>query len=111
MPWARPGGDNGRAFNSSTVARANRFNERGCFYLIVGRAAFSAAMEATNHLKDRTNARFVGEPTGAKPRFQIRIADFALPYFGIRVSDSNGIETANDPGPAMIPGIQTSLTF
>ena len=68
-------------------------------------------MEATNHIKGRTSAIFVGEPTGVKPRFQIRIADFALPDFGIRVSDSNGIETANDPGPAMIPGIQTGLTF
>ena len=89
----------------------SRFNETGRLYVIVGRATFSAAMEATNHLKDRTNAIFVGEPTGAKPRFQLRQGDFGLPYFGIRVSYSRGVESANDAGPTMIPDIQTGLTF
>ena len=91
--------------------RSSRFNQSGRLYVIVGRATFSAAMEACNHLKDRTSAIFIGEPTGAKPQFQLRVGDFALPYFGIRVSYSDGIETANDPGPTMIPDIQTGLTF
>jgi hypothetical protein len=91
--------------------RAGRFNQSGRLYVIVGRATFSAAMEAANHLKDRTSATFVGEPTGAKPQFQIRVGDFGLPNFGIRVSYSDGIETANDPVPTMIPDIQTGLTF
>jgi uncharacterized protein (TIGR03437 family) len=91
--------------------RASRFNQPGRLYVIVGRATFSAAMEHTNHLHDRTAAIFVGEPTGAKPRFQLRRGDFALPYFGIRVSYSNGVEAANEPGPTLIPDICTGLTF
>ncbi|MBZ5581484.1 MAG: hypothetical protein LAQ30_04625 [Acidobacteriia bacterium] len=91
--------------------RNSRFNVHGRLFVIVGRATFSAAMEATNHLHDRTAAIFVGEPTGAKPRFQLRQGDFELPYFGIRVSYSNGIESANDPGPTMIPDIPAGLTF
>jgi len=94
-----------------TAIQASRFNQPGRLYVIVGRATFSAAMEHTDNLYDRTNAIFVGEPTGAKPRFQLRRGDFPLPYFGIRVSYSNGVEPANDPGPTLIPDIRTGLTF
>jgi hypothetical protein len=34
-----------------------------------------------------------------------------LPYYGIRVSYSNGTESANLTGPTLIPDIQTGLTF
>jgi hypothetical protein len=91
--------------------QASRFNAAGRLYVIVGRATFSAAMEATNHLHDRTAAIFVGEPTGAKPQFQLRRGDFGLPYFGIRVSYSQGVESANDPDPTLTPDIVTGLTF
>jgi hypothetical protein len=91
--------------------QASRFNAPGRLYVIVGRATFSAAMEATNHLHDRTMAIFVGEPTGAKPQFELRQGDFGLPYFGIRVSYSRGVESANDPDPTMTPDIVTGLTF
>jgi hypothetical protein len=59
--------------------RNSRFNQNGRLFVIVGRATFSAAMEATNHLHDRTAAIFVGEPTGAKPQFQLRQGDLPLP--------------------------------
>ena len=91
--------------------QASRFNQVGRLYVIVGRSTFSAAMEATNHLHDRTNAIFVGEPTGAKPQFQLRQGAFALPYFGLQVSYSNGVEGANDPDPSMVPDLWTALTF
>ena len=91
--------------------KSSRFNQRGRLYVIVGRATFSAAMDATNQFRDGTNAIFVGEPTGAMPRFQARKGDFALPNFGIRVSYSAGVASANDPGPTMIPDILTGLTF
>jgi hypothetical protein len=91
--------------------RQSRFNKKGRLYVIVGRATFSAAMEASNHLHDRTAAIFVGEPTGARPQFKLRRGDFPLPYFGIRVSYANGTESANLTGPTLIPDIQTGLTF
>jgi uncharacterized protein (TIGR03437 family) len=91
--------------------KASRFNEPGRLYVIVGRATFSAAMEATNLLHDGTAAIFVGEPTGAKPRFLLRRGDFGLPYFGIRVSYTSGVERANDAGASLIPDIPAGLTF
>jgi hypothetical protein len=89
---------------------ASRFNAPDRLYVMVGRATFSAAMEATDLFHDTTSATFVGEPTGAKPRFLLRRGDFALPYFGIRVSYSNGVEGAKDYGSALIPDIQVPVT-
>ena len=91
--------------------QTTRFNQSGRLYVIVGRATFSAAMEASNLLRDNTNAVFVGEPTGGKPQFLLRKGDFALPYYGLRVSYSSGNEGAKDPGPTLIPDIATGLSF
>jgi len=91
--------------------RNSRFNQQGRLYVIVGRSTFSAAMEASDHFRDETAAIFVGEPTGGKPQFMFRISDFGLPYFGIRASYSSGFETANDPGPTLVPDIQVPQTF
>jgi hypothetical protein len=91
--------------------RAGRYNAPGRLYVIVGRATFSAAMEASDLFRDETAAIFVGEPTGGKPRFLLRRGDFGLSYFGLRASYSNGVENANDPGPTLVPDIQTGLTF
>jgi hypothetical protein len=90
---------------------AGRFNAKGRLYVIVGRATFSAAMEATDMFHDQTQAIFVGEDTGGKPQFLLRRGDFGLPYFGIRVSFSNGYEHAKDPGPTLVPDIPTPVTF
>jgi hypothetical protein len=89
----------------------SRFNQSNRLYVIVGRATFSAAMEATDIFRDNTSATFVGEPTGAKPRFLLHVGDFSLPYFGMRVTYSNGVEQAKDFGDALIPDIQTPVTF
>ena len=93
------------------VIRSSRFNQPGRLYIIVGRATFSAAMEACDRFRDETAAIFVGEPTGGKPQFVLRQGDFGLPYFGIRVSYSRGVEAATDPGPTLMPDILTGLTF
>lgn len=91
--------------------KTSRFNQYGRLYVIVGRATYSAAMEHSNRFREETSAIFVGEPTGAKPRFLLRRGDFGLPYFGIRVSYSNGVERANDPGPTLMPDIRVPVTF
>jgi hypothetical protein len=91
--------------------KSSRFNQPGRLCVIVGRATYSAAMEHSNRFREETAAIFVGEPTGAKPRFLLRRGDFGLPYFGIRVSYSNGIERAADPGPTLIPDIRVPVTF
>ncbi len=91
--------------------RSSRFNQPGRLYVIVGRATFSAAMEATDDFHDQTAAIFVGEGTGGNPRFELRRGAFALPYYAIQVSYSNGVEGANDPDPTLTPDIVTGLTF
>jgi hypothetical protein len=68
-------------------------------------------MEACDRFRDETAAIFVGEPTGGKPQFVLRQGDFGLPYFGIRVSYSRGVEAATDPGPTLMPDTLTGLTF
>jgi hypothetical protein len=93
------------------VIRAGRFNQPGRLYIIVGKATYSAAMEASDFFRDETAAIFVGEPTGGKPRFVLRRGDFGLPNYGIRVSYSNGVENAKDPSPTLVPDILTGLTF
>jgi hypothetical protein len=93
------------------LIKASPFNRPGRLYVITGRATFSAAMAATDRFHDETAAIFVGEPTGGTPRFQVRIGDFALPYYGLRVSYSNGTYPANDPDHTQVPNIQTGLTF
>jgi hypothetical protein len=91
--------------------KASRFNQAGRLYVIVGRATFSAAMEASDHFQDETAAIFVGEPTGGKPQFIYRIGAFGLPYYGISVSYSGGVEPAANPAPSLQPDIPTGLTF
>jgi hypothetical protein len=91
--------------------KSSRFNQPGRLYVIVGRATYSAAMEHSNRFREQTAAIFVGEPTGAKPQFLLRRGDFGLPYFGIRVSYSNGVQRADDPGPTLVPDICVPVTF
>ena len=91
--------------------KATRFNQPGKLYVIVGKATFSAAMEASDLIRDGTAAIFVGEPTGGKPQFVLRQGDFGLPNFGIRVSYSHGQEGAKDPSPTLVPDIPAGLTF
>ena len=87
------------------------FNTSGRLYVIVGRATFSAAMATADRFRDETAAVLVGEPTGGKPQFQIRISTFSLPYFGITASYSQGIWKTNNPDPSLMPDLQTGLTF
>ncbi len=45
----------------------SKIDERGKFFVIIGRQTFSAAKNLVNHLETFTNVIFVGEPTGAPP--------------------------------------------
>jgi tetratricopeptide (TPR) repeat protein len=44
-----------------------KFNERGKFFVVIGRRTFSAAQNLVNEIEKYTNAIFVGEPTGSSP--------------------------------------------
>jgi tetratricopeptide (TPR) repeat protein len=51
------------------IIRSDKINQRGRFYVIVGRETFSAAMNFSLLLEHLTNATFVGEPTGGSVGF------------------------------------------
>ncbi len=62
------------------LAGIGKINRRGGLYVIVGRKTFSAAILACLEFKARTEAVFVGEPTGGKPSHYGDIHYFRLPH-------------------------------
>ncbi len=65
-----PGGNTGllRPIIPKIVA-SDKLNQRGKFFVIIGRETFSAAMNFCLLLEHLTNATFVGEPTGGSVGF------------------------------------------
>ncbi len=57
------GGENFKIIPILTGAIKSRINQRGKFYVIIGRRTFSAAQSLVNELEKYTEAIFVGEPT------------------------------------------------
>lgn len=51
------------------IIRAEKINQVGKLYVILGRKTFSAAQNLVNELHNYTNAIFVGEPTGENINF------------------------------------------
>ncbi|MEM9928978.1 MAG: hypothetical protein AAF840_04090, partial [Bacteroidota bacterium] len=63
----------GNNFNNKTVVtgiiRSKKINQKGKFYVIIGRRTFSAAQNLINELHNYTNAIFVGEPSSENINF------------------------------------------
>ena len=65
--------DNGGGDNTlvaafvDAISRSEVLNRRGVMYTLIGRHTFSAAVNLTTALENRTRTLFVGEPTGAGP--------------------------------------------
>ena len=74
------GGDNSlvRPFIDGIVMRP-QLNRRGALFVITGRQTFSAALNFTSLLEDRTAGIFVGEPPGGSPRHYGDNTGFVLP--------------------------------
>lgn len=51
------------------IIQAKKINRKGHFFIITGRATFSAAQNLTNELEKYTEAVFVGEPTSENVNF------------------------------------------
>ena len=66
----------------------SRFNQEGKLFVIVGRQTFSSAVRNAVTLEKKTEAIFIGEPTGGKPRHFGATQTFTLPNSGITVSYS-----------------------
>jgi hypothetical protein len=75
-----PGGNNGliQAFVHGLESRT-KINSRGHLFVITGRRTYSAAMNFTSLLEERTAAIFVGEPPGGAPSHYGDATSFTLP--------------------------------
>ncbi|MEC9378011.1 MAG: hypothetical protein VX528_03520, partial [Candidatus Latescibacterota bacterium] len=71
----------------STIA-GSRANQTGKLFVVVGRTTFSAAQNCACDFEQRTNAIFVGEPTGSSPNFVGESGPRRLPWSGFEYSIS-----------------------
>ena len=73
------------------VIRSDKINQRGHLFVIIGRETFSACQNFCNRLQFsvRSNAMFVGEPTGSRPNFVGEGNKIKLPYSGLIVNGSS----------------------
>ncbi|MEO8449412.1 MAG: hypothetical protein ABI647_06460 [Gemmatimonadota bacterium] len=84
-----PGGNNNLVvpFVNGIAARP-AINQRGKLFVVTGRRTYSAAMNFTSLLEDRTQALFVGEPPGGSPSHYGDASGFVLPHSGLRLNVS-----------------------
>jgi len=68
------------------IIKAEKINQKGKFYTIIGRKTFSAAMLLTTQLDQYTETIFIGESTGGKPSHIGDDNPIVLPYSGITAS-------------------------
>jgi len=68
-----------------TLIKADKVDQKGKLFVIIGRSTWSAAQFLVNNLEDYTNAIFVGEPSGGKPNSYGDSLRITLPNSGITV--------------------------
>jgi hypothetical protein len=92
----------------------SRFNAPRHLYVVIGRLTFSAAMNFATQIERYTEARFVGEPTGAPPNHYGETQRLILPHSGITVLYSSEYWQDADPRdqrPWIAPSIAVPPTF
>ena len=71
------------------IIKANKIDQKGKLFTIIGRGTWSAAQFLVNDLEKYTNTTFVGEPTGGKPNHFGDSRKITLPNSGITVRVSS----------------------
>ncbi len=95
------------------ITHRPKLDRRGGFFVIIGRATFSAAQNLVNELERYTNATFVGEPTGNAPNLYGDAQPLILPKSGLRVAISTIYWQTMNPKDARLfvaPRIAADLT-
>lgn len=67
------------------LIKANKVDQKGKLFVLIGRSTWSAAQFLVNNLEDYTNAIFVGEPSGGKRNSYGDSRRITLPNSGITV--------------------------
>jgi len=60
------------------IRKCEKINQAGRLYVVIGRDTFSSALLNAYALKNKTNAIFIGEPTGGKPNCYGEVQYFKL---------------------------------
>ncbi|HEY0782257.1 MAG TPA: hypothetical protein VGE98_07380 [Thermoanaerobaculia bacterium] len=82
-------------------------------FVLAGRGTFSAGQNFANALERRTQAIFVGEPTGSRPNFVGETTEVIFPWSGLVASVSNKLHQGSYPEDRRIwiaPQIPVPLT-
>lgn len=88
-----------------------RLNREGKIFVIIGRKTFSSAVLNAISLKQKTNAVFIGEPTGGKPNHFGEVKRLKLPNTGINVTYSTKYFTnSKDDGPSFMPQVTIQVS-
>lgn len=89
-----------------------KLNRKGKLFVLIGRQTFSSAVFNAMKMK-KTNAIFIGEPTGGKPNHFGEIKSFVLPNSKIKIMYSTKFHRlTNETGLESVkPDIQVELTF
>jgi len=95
------------------IIKANKIDQKGKLFTIIGRGTWSAAQFLVNDLENYTTTIFVGEPTGGKPNHFGDSRKITLPNSGItvRVSSLWWQEDERDKRQWIAPQVSAELTF
>ncbi|MGH9947977.1 MAG: S41 family peptidase [Pyrinomonadaceae bacterium] len=96
------------------IIRLEKIDQRGHFFVIIGRQTFSAAQNLVNSLEKNTNAVFVGEPTGSHVNMYGDARRFTLPNSKLTVRASTLWHQDNielDKRTFTAPQVSAALTF
>lgn len=81
----------------NAVARAPQIDTPTTLFVLIGPGTFSAGEAAVDNFDMRTNATFIGEPTGARPNAYGDARLVPLPHSGIPVGVSTVFHQENGP--------------
>ena len=98
------GGGQNRIEDIIEGIKNTKLNNKDNFYVITGRATFSAAIIDAVNWRKETNATFIGQPTSGKPNHYGAQRNFKLPNSKLEVSYSTlYAETGEDESDSFMP--------
>jgi hypothetical protein len=97
-----------------TLMRTKGLDQRGRFFVLIGRRTFSAAMNAAAYFERHLHPIFVGEPTGGSPNSVGDEMPFTLPHCNVVVNVADTYWEGSwpyDRRPWIAPEIYAPPTF
>jgi C-terminal processing protease CtpA/Prc len=88
-------------------------NTEQTFFVLIGRETYSSALGNALTLKTRSNATFIGEPTGGKPNHYGEVRQFRLPNSRLIVQYPTWywLNLRDDDPPSLVPDITAPPTM